>query len=144
MFTGLKWVVGAVVFFAAVGVVLTLVSGGTSWVTAPFRGAVDAREQTVADGDYRNATYNHFFNLCTSVQAAEDSIENLEAEVEGGVSSDREARIKQSITAQRNVRSEAIREYNAAAQQETKDFMKDSSLPESLVVANYDTVCTVD
>lgn len=144
MFTGLKYVVGVIVFFAAVGVVLTLVSGGTSWVTAPFRGAVDAREETVADGDYRNATYNHFYNLCTSVQAAEDSIENLETEVDGGVSSDREARIHQAITAQRNARSESIREYNAASQQETKEFMKDSKLPVTLEVTNYDTVCTLE
>lgn len=141
MLTGFKWVVGVVVFFAAVGVVVTLVSGGTSWLTAPLRGAVDAREQTVADGDYRNATYNHFYNLCTSVQAAEDAIENLEAEKDSGVSEDREARIDQSITAQRNARLESLREYNAATQQETKEFMKDSSLPESLDVADHDTEC---
>ena len=144
MLAGFKWVVGVVVFFAAVGIVVTLVSGGTSWLTAPFRGEVDAREETVADGAYRNATYNEFYNLCVSVQTAEDSLDSLQMELDQGVTESRATRIQQSMTALRNSRSESINEYNAAVRQETKSFMKDNDLPESLDVNEYGTACTTE
>lgn len=141
MLTGFKWVLGVVVFFFAVSVVVTFATGSASWVTAPFRGATEANEQTVADGDYRNSTYNSFFNLCSSVQSAEDAITNMQSELDSGVSETREAQLQQSVTAQRNSRAESVREYNAAAQQETKDFMRDSDLPESLDVNDPETEC---
>jgi uncharacterized protein with FMN-binding domain len=141
MLQGLKYTFAAIVVFAVIVTGVTFATGGVQWITAPFRGSVEANEQTTGDGSYRNATYNHFYNLCSSVMSKEDSIENLELELESGVSDARASQIQESITALRNSRSEAINEYNTDSAKETREFMKDSDLPERLD-ENADTECT--
>lgn len=138
-----KGLITAFVIVAAISIGMTLFTGGVQWVTAPFRGAVDEREQTVASGDYRIANKNHFYSMCSSVQSKEDSIRNLENERENA-SEDRQGRIDTSLVALENSRAELIREYNADSANELREALRSDKLPESLDIDNYNTECVVE
>lgn len=137
MKTGLA-IVGAVLGFA-------LLVGGVfafRWFTAEPRGALDAREQILADGDFRIAAYNHFFGLCSSVQAQEDREVSLTAELETDPSEARRAQIQAALTAVRAQRAELIRTYNAdAAKDYTSGQFRDADLPYQLDIDSEETQC---
>lgn len=125
----------------AVPVLIALVWGVT-WATAPLRGATEAREQTVGSGDFRLAAYEHFFGLCTSVQAQEGRAAALERELEEGTSASREAQVQASLTAVRAQRSELIAEYNNdAAAEYTRGQFRDGDLPYQLNEDEESTQC---
>lgn len=120
--------------FVGIGLILTIVilSGGAQYLTAPFRGAVDAQEQTQASGSYRISAYESFYNQCASVQADEDRLNNLREERETANEA-RQAQLDTTITAVRNSRDEKIRSYNSEARQEaTRGQFRDSDLPYEL------------
>lgn len=117
---------------------------GLVWVTAPLRGATEAREQTVGSGDFRLAAYEHFFGLCTSVQSQEGRIEALELELEGPVTPARETQVRASLTAVRAQRSELIAEYNQdALAQYTRGQFRDRDLPYQLDNDTEETLCAL-
>jgi hypothetical protein len=64
------------VLLGVLALVAAVAAGGYAlqWFTAEPRGALDAREQTVADGDFRLAAYDRFFAACAAVQAQEDRL----------------------------------------------------------------------
>lgn len=112
------------------------------WFTAEPRGALDAREQVLADGDFRIAAYNHFFGLCSSVQAQEDREVSLTTELETSPSESRRSQIQASLTAVRSQRAELIRTYNAdAAKDYTSGQFRDADLPYQLDIDNKETQC---
>lgn len=110
--------------------------------TADWRGDVKAKEQTKANGAFRVNTYNHFFNLCASVQSDEDAIKNAQDEMaDKATTDDRKAKLRQVITATKNTRAESIRQYNADSANEYKGAFQSNDLPASLNVGAERTEC---
>jgi hypothetical protein len=141
------WKTGAKVLAGVAGLLALVLAtilavGGIKWITASFRGEVDARERTEASGTFRLATYEEFFDLCADVQSKESAIRNLEEEAESA-SEQRQATIAQSITALRNVRAESINTYNSKAAQEHRESFVDANLPARLDVNIEETTCAM-
>lgn len=146
------WRVSGLAIALGVVVLATLIALGSmaifGWgffqrTTADFRGETAQREQVHADPDYRIAAYEHFFDLCATVQSNEDTLANLNTELHAGPSADREEQLYATITAVRNARNEAIREYNADARKsETRAAFLDSDLPYQLDPSEEHTTCT--
>lgn len=112
------------------------------WVTADIRGAADAREQTLADGDFRIAAYDHFFALCASVQGHEGRLASLQEELAGDPSESRRQQLEASLTAVRSQRRADIASYNAdAARDYTVGQFRDSDLPYQLDPNSEETQC---
>lgn len=119
-------------------VILTLIAGGFGWVTADFRGAKDAREQTIADGSYRIAAYEKFYDLCGDIKAIEQQIVNQEA-MSAGLPKDQVAVNKLALN---NQRASLIQEYNADARKaDTKANFLASDLPYSIDPNQETTTC---
>lgn len=134
------WVVGWIVGLAALGLIATFVFGGTAWLTAPFRGAAEEREDTVGSGAFRQSTYQEFFDLCEAAQNAEGSIRALEEERKPA-SELRRNQIDQSIMALRATRTESVNEYNSKAAQEHRAPFRDKKLPYRLDAGADRTTC---
>lgn len=110
--------------------------------TADWRGDVKVKEQTKANAGFRIGSYDSFFDLCSSVQSDEDSIRNLEEELEAKeTTDDRKAKLRQTITATKNTRAESVRDYNSKAGNELRGAFKDAGLPDRLDVNNLNTEC---
>lgn len=112
--------------------------------TANFRGGTEAIEKTRGSGDFRIASYDHFFNLCAAVQSDEASMDSLNQELTTNPSDERKEQIQANLTALRSSRAEKINQYNADAH---KDFtigqFRDSNLPFTLDSSTENTTCTV-
>ncbi|MER5220411.1 hypothetical protein [Streptomyces flaveus] len=132
--------IGCIAVLAAVGLIATLIFGGISWLTAPFRGEVEKRNRTEGSGEFQIATYEEFFGLCTTVQTKEGTIRTLEEESKTA-SESKQAQINTSITALKSTRIEAVNEYNAKAAQEHRSAFKDKDLPPRLDVNDMNTTC---
>lgn len=115
--------------------------GGAQWITAPFRGEADKREDTVGSGEFRRTTYEEFFDLCEAVQNAEGTIQALQEERKAA-SETRTAQIDQSVTALRATRIESVNAYNAKAAQEHRAPFRDKDLPYRLDAGAERTTCT--
>jgi hypothetical protein len=126
---------------AALALIATLAFGGVSWITAPFRGEVDKRERTEGNGAFRIATYEEFFDLCASVQTAEQQLKGLQEELDGKPSADRAEHIRTSMTAVKASRAESISTYNSKATQEHREAFQDARLPYKLNVNDQETQC---
>lgn len=110
--------------------------------TADWRGDVKVKEQTKANAGFRIGSYDSFFDLCSSVQSDEDSIRNLEEELEAKeTTDDRKAKLRQTITATKNTRAESVRDYNSKAGNELRGAFKDAGLPDRLDINNLNTEC---
>lgn len=136
------WVIGGIATLAAVYVVGIFAFGGANWITAPFRGEAEKRENTVGSGAFRQSTYEDFFNLCQAAQDAEASIEALEEEKKEA-SDSRKDQIAQSVTALKSSRASSINEYNSKAAQEHRDSFQDEDLPNRLNVSDEKTTCSL-
>lgn len=136
----LLWVAG-VLAVLAMAVAVTFAVGAGKYLTAPFRGEVDARERTVASGAFRLATYEEFFSLCESVQNSEAQISSLELELETEPPQARVTVINSSLSAIRSTRAASINEYNSKAGQEHRQAFQDNNLPERLDINNEGTQC---
>lgn len=136
------WIVGGIVALAVLGVIGTFVFGGGGWLTAPFRGEAQERENTVGSGAFRQSTYQEFFDLCEAVQNAEGSIEVLHEEREGA-SQARRTQIDQSVTALKASRIESVNDYNSKAAQEHRAPFRDKDLPYRLDAKDTTTTCAV-
>ncbi|MEU9287689.1 hypothetical protein AB0D57_24025 [Streptomyces sp. NPDC048275] len=115
--------------------------GSALWITAPFRGEVDERENTVASGEFRQTTYEEFFDLCEAVQNAEGTIQALQDERKTA-SETRTTQIDQSITALKATRIESVNDYNSKAAQEHRAPFHDKDLPYRLDATAKRTTCT--
>lgn len=113
--------------------------------TANFRGETSKRNQVEANGSFRIAAYDSFFNECASVQGIEGTITALEAERDGKPkpSTDRLDQIAAFIAANRATRAAAIAQYNADARKSyTSGQFRDSNLPFQLDPKAKETSCT--
>ncbi|GAA3289574.1 hypothetical protein [Streptomyces cinereospinus] len=134
------WAVGGVVGLAALYVIGVFVFGGAQWITAPFRGEADKRENTVGSGEFRQTTYEEFFDLCEAVQNAEGTIQALQEE-RRAASGTRTAQIDQSITALKATRTQSVNAYNSKAAQEHRAPFRDKDLPYRLDAGAERTTC---
>lgn len=128
MISGVGRLIGAVILFFVVIVGIILISGGASWLTAPFRGAVEQREIVQADGSYRIAAYEKFYDDCAAVQAVEDQLAVMKEN-----KSLPDVQRETNILALTNMRNTLIREYNADSRKaDTIENFKASDLPYQL------------
>lgn len=137
---------GVLGFVAIIGVFLILMftTGMLQRGTAEFRGQTKQIEQTKANSNYRIAQYEHFYNLCASVQSIESKIGNMEDELDTASEAQRKEILNTSITASKNKRAELINKYNADARKEgTMAQFKSSDLPYSIDENEEVTVCEV-
>ena len=118
------------IFIAAVAIIVGIIylSGGISYLTAPFRGEVAEREITEADGNYRISAYEEFYDLNAQVDALNTQIctmkENKSLPVD-----QRET----NVLALTNTRTDLVNEYNADARKtETRAKFLASDLPYEL------------
>jgi biopolymer transport protein ExbB/TolQ len=129
---------------ALIGLIIAgiYISGTISKKTANFRGDVGVKNKTLADPNYRIANYNHFFDLCASVQAREAAISNAKEE-EKHATQARQMQLEGVITANRNERAELIAQYNAdASKSYTQAQFLSSDLPYRLDQNAEETQCT--
>lgn len=138
--------VGEASFWIACVVILSilLTLGGLGWryVIAGPKGQVEAREQ-ILSGDNRIRAYNHFFDICASVQTAEQALqasldELASAEKAVPPNPDNVIRIQTNITGLRATRARAINQYNADASKDYTDGQfRSLALPYQLNSAAY-------
>jgi hypothetical protein len=138
MFKGLLVVFGVIVVFLAI----MFVSGLLSIATAPFRGEVEKHELVEADGSYRIAAYDQFYQLCSSIQSKNDQIKILKSEMDSSTDDARKAQLQSGITANQNTKAELVNEYNSkAASEYTRGQFKDSDLPFEISSSQERVVC---
>ncbi len=141
-FKGVFAVLGVVIGVILLMLAIMFVSGTLSILTAPFRGEVEKNELVEADGSYRIAAYDQFYQLCSSVQSKNDQIKILKDEMAISTDEDRKKQLQSGITANQNTKAELVNEYNSkAASEYTKGQMKDSDLPEQLNQNEERVVC---
>ena len=105
---------------------------------APQIGQGEARI-TINSGDMRIGAYNHFFDLCASIQADEASI-NAQSDLLTDTTDGNDAsRITQNIAALQANRGRSIATYNAdAAKDYTIGQFRDSDLPYYIQPGQYE------
>lgn len=135
------WAVAGVIGLAVLYVIGAFAFGGAAWITAPFRGETEERNNTVGSGEFRQTTYEEFFDLCEAVQNAEGTIQVLQEERKAA-SETRRTQIDQSITALKASRIESVNDYNSKAAQEHRAPFRDKDLPYRLDAAAERTTCT--
>ena len=145
--TGARWFIATLVLALLAAVVIgSMAIFGWGWFqrsTADFRGETAALEQIKADPDSRISAYEHFFNLCASIQGHEDAIRALQAELDGGPSESRAEQIRGAITANQAKRDGKIRQYNADASKDyTVGQFRDANLPHQISTDSEETTCT--
>lgn len=144
---------GLAVAFSATFIVLTIVIGSMAVFgfglfqrsTADFRGETEAIERTQADGAFRIASYEWYFDQCAAIQAAEGRINAQLSELDGdpAPSEDRRERINTNLAAMRGQRDALIARYNQEARkEETTGAFRANDLPMQINVSNPTTTCT--
>jgi len=99
-----------------------------SSVTAEQRGQKAVREDTQANGDFRQSVYRHFFDLCASAQTSQEQIANLTESMKTA-DADRKANLQVSIDGLNMSLLDAVNEYNTKANDYTKAQFLDRKLP---------------
>jgi hypothetical protein len=140
------------VLIAGVFVVVTCLVIGSMFVfgfglfsqkTANFRGETSKRNRVEANGAYRIAAYDHFFDLCAGVQTKEATIKALLDEKKAGTTPERLTIIAASLTGLRSGRASDINQYNVDARKSyTLAQFRASDLPFTLDPLATETTCT--
>ena len=113
----------AVVIVLLIGAIY--LTGGIKQLTAPFRGETQEKELTEADGNYRIAAYEEFYDLNAQIEAKEIEICAMKSNTSLPVDQ-RET----NVLALTNKRTELVAEYNAdASKTDTRAKFKASDLP---------------
>ena len=137
---GLSRGMALVVILVILGAIGTV--GGLVWnyLLAGPQGAVAARQIIQADGNYRIQAYQHFFDLCQSVQTNDDQIASQYAVLNQYPKNDHSDRnrVLTNIAGLEAFRASNIREYNAdATQSYTVGQFRSSALPYQLPTHPY-------
>lgn len=102
-------------------------------------GAANQRLKTRADANYRIAQYDHFYDLCGDVQAAEDRLDTAKQML---AANPKDERFQANYAATRNQRLALIRAYNAdASKADTAAHFRASDLPFSIDPSQEHTSC---
>lgn len=107
----LLWTLGII----ALVFLIVAIGWGWSWVTSPTAGKVEARK-TINSGPFRISAYQHFFNLCSSIQGLEGTLDAQERLLVGATGDERD-RIRANIAGIEGARAQAIAQYNAEARE---------------------------
>lgn len=121
-------VVTALALVTGLGIFAANYDNWFSKQTAEPRGQRAVRENTQANGAFRQAAYEEFFALCSSAQTKQESIENLNEEAKTASDSRKET-INVSISALKNSLSGVVNEYNTKANEYTRTAFLDKALP---------------
>jgi hypothetical protein len=145
--SGWAVVIIAVALVAALTVAALWVFG-IGWFqrsTADHRGETAALEEILADPDRRITAYEHFYDLCASIQGHEATIRALEQELDTDPSDSRREQIHGAITANRAQRETKIHRYNSdAAKDYTVGQFRDAGLPDRLDIDAEETTCVAE
>lgn len=138
--------VGKIIFYSILSIVGILVLWvalasaiwGFGVATAGIFGRGEAHKQ-IQSAPYRITAYDHFFNLCASIQANEAQIDALLEEQKLYEPGTRDfARVSASLTGVQAARHASISQYNADS---SKDYtigqFRDSDLPYQLPNTEY-------
>lgn len=121
-------VVGSILGLFALVALIWGFSFGFGWLTAAPNGKLEARK-SIQSGSSRIAAYDHFFNLCASIQTDDSRIDAQLDELAASTGDDA-ARVRSNISGLTADRADAINEYNADA---SKDYtigqFRSSALP---------------
>lgn len=119
------WTLGAFVLIYLIGWGLF----GIRVMTAGIVGRGQAEIQIQSPGS-RIPAYNHFFDLCASVQQAEAGIDQQTEMLNSATTEDDKQRIRTNVSALQMTRANGIYQYNAdAAKDYTIGQFRDSKLP---------------
>lgn len=133
------WIIGFIVVAGIIGVI----GFAFDWFSAPVKGKLQARQE-INSGSYRIAAYDHFFDLCASVQSKEGTISALQQELTTHPPESRVEQINATITAVRSARIDDIRTYNADAEKSyTIGQFRASKLPFQLNIDSKETQCAL-
>ena len=121
-------------------VALVITGWSFRWFAAPIEGQVGARER-IQGATHRIEAYEHFFDLCASIQTKEGTITAQLART------DNADRIQQNVAALQSRRLADINQYNAdASKSYTVGQFRDSNLPYNIAPQPFDgsnrTSCT--
>lgn len=143
---------GKTIAFGAIVLVVGLVLAGMAvfgvgWFkrsTADFRGETAVTEKVLADGNYRIAAYEKFFDLCAAIQGKEATISELTLEMETAPEG-RAAEIRATLSALKASRAKQVAQYNADSRKEgTEGQFKASGLPHRIDIKELETKCEVE
>lgn len=126
------WTLGIV---ALVGVVIAV---GWAWTytTASTAGKVSARK-TIQSGPFRIAAYQHFFQLCSSIQGLEGTLDAQTSALADATGDERD-RIRANVAGIEGARAQAIAQYNAEARESyTIGQFRSKQLPYQIPTAPY-------
>lgn len=115
----------------------------TFWVVrvafADQIGAGNQKLKTRADANYRISQYDHFYDLCGDVQAAEDRLDTARQML---AASPADERFQANVAATTNQRLSLVRTYNAdASKTDTAAHFRASDLPFSIDPTQEHTTC---
>lgn len=140
---GVMVFVGLILFGVLMHVTGVYVFGGVQRSTADYRGETDSIEKTRADGDYRIASYETFFDQCAAIQSKQATIAQMEDELETTDDPQRKAWLQNTLTGIRAGLNSDITRYNADAHKEdTQGHFRDSSLPYTIDINDKETQCS--
>lgn len=88
---------------------------GISYLTASIRGRVNAENQ-IESAPSRITSYNHFYDLCASIQSYEGALKAQKEQLKESTSEDDKSRIRANIAGLKGQRYRAIAKYNADAE----------------------------
>lgn len=127
-------------FYIVIGLIaLTAFGYGYRYFMAPIKGKVAAEEQ-LESASNRIQRYNHFFDLCASVQRQKAQLaaqrERLQSEPEGKFKS----RVRANIAGIQSQIAGSVAQYNAdSTKSYTAARFKDSNLPYRLTIEGKTT-----
>ena len=131
------WTAFAIVCIICLFLLITGISGGLTYLLAPFRGAVNAEVQ-IESGANRRYTYDHFHNLCASIKAVEFKIDEQKSLLAQELTDDMKRMVLTNVAGLASQRASKIAEYNADSNKAyTSGRFKDSNLPRNIMLDTY-------
>ena len=119
---------------AAVAILAAICAAGWAWkyFTAAPRGMANA-EQQIESAPSRITNYNHYFDLCASIQGYNGQLDAQQDQLDASESADDRSRIRANIAGLKGQRARAVAQYNADARKAyTKARFLGDSLPKHI------------
>lgn len=147
--------VGVLCVIVAVGMFFIAVLGvyADNWfahLTSDTKGDTEKLSLVEAQGEFRIAAYDHFFNLCTSIQEKEATIRGQKQELETNPSPARVEQINANLGVLQAQRDSLINQYNndgakdyTIGQYGPKELFGGTTLPYPLSLQAEETTCAV-
>lgn len=116
---------------------ITAAVWGFGVATAGIYGRGEAHKQ-INSANFRIPAYDHFFNVCSSIQGMEGNIDELTAQYNATTNERDKNIVLASLTGVKAARHQAIASYNADARKDyTEGQFRDSDLPFRITDSDY-------